>query len=261
MSERLAVPCMAIHWPTTDQGTPAPLHLVGEPAETLVRLVHFLVAAESSGSNGSLPSQFHDAVEAMVRQAALPWRGSATRTRLELPVDITRVAWIWSVLPSTYFSSGKVDKVLAAAALRQRDVRPLVGVADHFWKAKGSAVVQYIGYQWRPDPASGLIALSAGLAVASGLPLIVVWPRVFSKPGPEQVKLRESLARFKATGRGPLTDLALELGFLPEDIARFRARVSTDPDQFGTFGPDSKVGRILKDTAKLVVFGDAVVAP
>jgi hypothetical protein len=121
--------------------------------------------------------------------------------------------------------------------------------------------VLYLGYQWRPDPASGLIAFAGLLARAKKIPLIVVWPRVFRANGAERRDAMTALTRFKTRGDGPIYDLGLDLGINVDRLTSFRNRVSVDPNQFGVFSSTSKVGRILADNADACVLGDSVIIP
>lgn len=263
MSERLGVPCLAVHWPTGTGGIPAPLQspAVREPADTLVRLVHYFAQTVSPGSNRQLPADFGPTIEAMHDQAALPLRGSETRVRVDLPIDLASTDWVWAMLPEEYFGYGKADKVLAAAALRLVDRRRILGGGTPSWNRRGEAVVQYLGYQWRPDPASGLIALSAGQATVANAPLVVVWPRIFAAASRERDSMMSELRRFKQSGRGLLAEVGRELRFSPEAMAAFRDRVSVEENQFGVYQPSSKVGRILSEVAQAVILADAVITP
>jgi hypothetical protein len=194
-------------------------------------------------------------------QAALPLRGSEVRFHAELPADVLEASWIKGQLPANYFAMGKADKLLAAFVLDQLSSRSVVGDADRFWEKPGSAFVLYLGYQWRPDPACGLIALSAGQALAQGIPLVVVWPRIFLSDGAGRRSALAALTRFKSTGDGPMKDLGLAIGLSAEALEDFRARVSTGEDQYGVFSTTSKTSRILADTAQLLIAGDAAIHP
>ena len=195
----------------------------------------------------------------MRAQAAIPFSGTATRGLLRLPAEISSSRWIWEWLPSGYFGQGKADKVLAALALGLERERPIIGDGDRFWEGAGEAWVLFLGHQWRPDPASGLVALAAEAADRMGAPLVVVWPRVFSKrDGAERRSALRALGEFEARGTGAVYDEAVRLGLGADAIARFRARVSTNENQFGTYAPNSKPGRIVSDVAAALVLGDAI---
>jgi hypothetical protein len=259
MSERIGVPMVAVSWPTAPNGAPLPL---GSPAVASARDNVLLLVkrfmANPKARNSDLRTDFPDVVAAMDRQAALPLRGTVVRTKVGLPIEIERSDWILKLLPPSYFSSGKADKVLAAMVLREVSDRPTAGDGNDFWKQRGEAMVLFLGYQWRPDPASGLIALAAGQALAYGLKLIVVWPRVFAERGDAQRAAVSALKQFKDNGDGPIADEARRLRLAPQRLAQFRERLSTAEHQFGHYQAGSKVGRILTDTAQALVLGDKV---
>lgn len=260
MSEQFGVPCLAIDWPITTGGTPAPL---SSPATTpaldkLCTIVTRLSEGYGSESSdyGWIAPEVH---EAMRRQASLPYRGSETRFAVQLPIDISHTGWIREVLSTSYFASGKRDKLLASAVFTALARRPIVGQQNSpFWEHEGEAWVLYVGYQWRPDPTCGLIALAAARAKRLGLPLIVLWPRVFLERGGLRGRLLNALREFKETGEGLIREEGRRLGVDESSLHEFRNRVSTSDNQYGIYAEDSKVGRILKGTADMVVFGDAV---
>ncbi len=157
---------------------------------------------------------------------------------------------------------GKAEKVFARAALaaQRRRRLPAGAPTDGFWTRQGKAQVQYIGYQWRPDPTTGLIAFSGAVAEAAALPLIVVWPRTFLQDGRARQQLLEGWDDLRES-RGPLVSQARQLGLSEERIQRLAERAQVRDKQFGVFAPDSKVGRVLAEVADLVVFGDGLYLP
>lgn len=266
VSARFAVPCLGVDWPVTDDGTPAPLTspIVTEARQQLVGLVELLSTHPNPGANQSLAGQFPATIERMAAQATLEFRGSDTRGLAELPLTITSPAWVRSWLPDTYFSTGKADKILASYVLDLVDPRPTsdFGNSDEFTDLstiKGRVQVLYLGYQWRPDPSCGLIALSAAQAAVAGVPLLVVWPRVYYEPGAVQVAASAALRDFREDGMGPLLVEGQRLGFSADALADLRARVSGDANQFGVYSTNSKIHRVLQETATAIVFGDKVV--
>jgi len=264
MGETYNVACVGMNWPTTHDGTAAPLT---SPAalpqlHQLCDLVRALAVTAPGASLDFVADNFPDVVTAMRTQAAIPFTGTATRGLLSLPVEMTESRWIWDWLPDGYFGHGKADKVLAAVALALERERPVVGEGDPFWEREGQAWVLFLGYQWRPDPASGLVALAAETADRMGLPLVVVWPRVFrDRNGADRRSALLALNEFQASGTGAVYDEAVRLGLSGDAIARFRDRVSTNDNQFGTYAANSKPGRILADVAAAVVLGDVILAP
>lgn len=260
MTASYRLPCLAVHWPTAEDGTAAPLTSpAAEPSFVrLCGLVRLLAVTPAEESLAAVEAQFTDVLDAMQVQAAIGYRGGDTRGRLSLPAAITGSDWVWQWLPRAYFGSGKADKVLASVALGADVERPVIGDGARFWEEEGDAWVLWLGYQWRPDPASGLIALAAETARSTGVPLIVVWPRVFrTDSGPRRAAI-DSLRQFKATGDGPVREEARRLQLSDAAVAAFRERVSTNPNQFGIFQANSKPGRILADVADAVILGDAV---
>lgn len=261
------VPSLALRWPTDQNGEPLLLGASGAEA-TVRRLrdVTSLLATQAQSGTPDWSAVPTDLRAEMSAQAALPFRGSETRFTVPLPIDdIGDRSWLDSAIPRDYFGSGKADKILAWLALQGLDHRELVGPAlatgDYPWRGSGRAQVLYLGYQWRPDPASGLIAFAGLLARAKKIPLIVVWPRVFRANGAERRDAMTALTRFKTRGDGPIYDLGLDLGVSADRLASFRNRVSVDPNQFGVFSSTSKVGRILADNADACVLGDSVIIP
>lgn len=264
MSDTYGLACLGMNWPTARDGTAAPLT---SPAalpqlQQLCDLVRAISAADPSDSREVVADRFPDVLTAMRTQAALPFSGTATRGILHLPTDMPSSRWVWEWLPDGYFGHGKADKVLAALALGQNTQRRVVGTGDRFWERSGDAWVLFLGYQWRPDPASGLIALAAETASRTNVPLVVVWPRVFyERNGEARRSALRALNEFEARGTGAVYDEAVRLGLASDAIDRFRQRVSTDDNQFGTYASNSKAGRILADVARAVVLGDAVLLP
>ena len=258
MSDTFGVACLALHWPTALDGTAAPLT---SPAATpqlehLCSLVQALATADPAESRDIVAADFPDVLAAMKTQAALDFLGTATRGPLQLPAVVESSQWVWNWLPEGYFGGGKADKVLAALALGNDRQRSIVGNGQRFWTAGGEAWVLFLGYQWRPDPACGLIALAAETAVGKKL------PRVFyDRASKNRQAALKALAEFEATGTGPVYDQAVTFGLDAEAIERFRLRVSTDDKQFGAFAANSKAGRILSDVASAVVLGDVVLLP
>ena len=133
----------------------------------------------------------------MQKQAALARRGSQTRGKVKSPIDVSDPSWVHSWLPTGYFSSGKADKALQSPLSTPRDCFPLIcnKKVARWWEEEGEARVLFLGYQWRPDPAAGLIALSAASAQAEKIPLVIVWPRVFYNNGIEQKRMMDVFAR------------------------------------------------------------------
>jgi hypothetical protein len=195
----------------------------------------------------------------MDAHAAIAFRGTDTRGPLALPVELGRPDWVYDFLPDRYFYKGKAETVLASLALDSVPVRPFVGTGNDpgRWSGEGEAWVLYLGSQWRPDPACGLIVLAAAQAKGRGLPLVVVWPRVFSAHSDARERLFEALHRFKRRQDGPLAAEMARHG-RAHQISSFARRVSTSAKQFGIFTPGSKIGRVLLDTAEAAVFGDVV---
>jgi hypothetical protein len=262
MDEEFEVACLAVDWPKGPTGTPFPLtHAAVIPTlATLCALVADLTTVRRSESKAAVASRYPQLVAAMETQAAIPFRGTATRGNLTLPVDVERADWVIQWLPSRYFGSGKADKVLALLALNSCESRPIVGSGKRFWTKPGDAWVLFLGYQWRPDPASGLIALAAARAKRQNLPLIVVWPRVFLEDGAARQHLLTALSDFQAGRAAAIAHELERLGRTSDAIEAFRRRVSVDPNQFGLYAPDSKAARILAETAQTLVLGDAVIA-
>lgn len=266
LSKTKGVPCVAVDWPTGADGTPLPLRSpAARPAlQRLTDLVTFFTEKGNTGDNSSLEGDFPDVLAAMKAQASLAFTGSETRGTVNLPIDPTKTKWVTDWLPSNYFSTGKADKALAALALNAVSTRnfvPNTSKSEQWWTAGGTAQVLYLGYQWRPDPACGLIALSSTLAQASGRRLIVVWPRLYYSNSPARQASLDALTTFAESGNGSLLAQMRSLGYDATKIADFQARVSTNENQYGKYSQASKVGRILKQVADLVVFGDSVVVP
>jgi hypothetical protein len=262
MSEEFSVACLAIDWPTAPNGTPSPLN---DPAVTptlndLCSLVADFARAPPGASEALVAARYPQLTAAMDTQAGIAFRGTDTRRVVRLPVDVCRPEWVRKWLPANYFGSGKADKVLALLALESCAKRPIVGSAKHYWTEAGEAWVLFLGYQWRPDPASGLIALAAARAKRLEIPLIVVWPRVFLSDGVARRGLLKALTDFRDGGSPTIAHELRRLGKTPEAIQAFRERLNVDAKQFGLYTPDSKPGRILAETAQTLVLGDAVVA-
>lgn len=264
MSRKFNVPCLAVDWPTGTDGTPLPL---GAPAArealtTLTNLVRYFTENGNPGPNASVERDFPEVLRGMRAQAALPWTGTVTRSKIRLPIDLSSRDWILAALPGNYFEIGKADKALASLALNSLETRPMVGpnTFGPWWEEEGSVRILFLGYQWRPDPACGLIALSAAQATAEDIPLIVVWPRIFYSDGEVRRRMLLALEEFSLSGTGALADEARRLGFDADKIEGFKARVSTDSNQFGIFGAGTKTGRILAATSRAIVLGDAIYA-
>ena len=258
--KRYDVPCLAMRWPTDSNGQPLLLrsdnpHVV----ELKAVLEGFAVRPLSDPGWTAVPRPVVDAMEA---QASIVFRTSETRLVVDLPVDVESDNWIWDMLPPAYFRRGKAEKVFAHAALAGARKRRLPAHAPThgFWSKPGRAQVLYIGYQWRPDPTTGLIAFSGALADAAGLPLIVVWPRVFLNDGRARQKLLTSWDELRS-GQGCLADCARTLGYSEDAIARLGERAQIRDRQFGVFAPTSKVGRVMAEVVDLAVFGDALYLP
>lgn len=261
--EAAGVPCVALKWPTDDQfGEPFPLgdQEMSTTLGVLKRLMEGFATLPREQLWTCVPESV---IEAMRTQAAIPVRGTDVRMVIETPIEVETREWLHHLLPDGYFSSGKADKVLAKLALDSTSVRKLpAGVhCDFFWNEPGRAQVLYLGYQWRPDPASGLIAFSGSLAKRSGLPLMVVWPRVFLADSTVRRNLVASLAEFKERGTGQILQKSIELGLPRRKIQDFQRRINTEGRQFGVFSHRSKIGRILKENADLCVFGDGLYIP
>lgn len=257
------VPCLALRWPTDRQfGEPLPLNdtSMAPTLKSLKELVEGFATLAREDLWDCVPDWI---IAAMREQAAIPIRGTDVRFVIDTPIEVEESDWLRDLLPVSYMSSGKADKVLAKMALDSATRRPLPqgANADLFWSETGRAQVLYLGYQWRPDPASGLIAYSGALAKRAGLPLIVVWPRIFLSDSEIRQELLDSLTEFKETGAGMVLEKALELGLSREKILGFQKRINTDTKQFGLFSERSKVGRILKENADLCVFGDGLYRP
>lgn len=262
MSMKFNVPCLAIDWPTGTDGTPLPLTSQdASPAlQQMVNLVRYFSENSNVGANADLPRQFWAITQAMRDQASLPFTGGVTRTTIKLPIDMPSNEWVLATMPPRYFETGKADKCLASLALSSICRRPLIGPnsAGPWWGGKGLAQLLFLGYQWRPDPACGLIALSSVLAKAANAPLIVVWPRVFSADNRVRRTLLKALEQFANDGTGLLGAEIKRLGYDGTKIAAFRSRISTDAAQFGLLGMGTKTGRILSSTTAAIVLGDAV---
>jgi hypothetical protein len=260
LSGRHGVPCLAVAWPTSADGTPFPLNLAeAHHALAIVRdLVRFFAEHGNPGPNASLASDFPEVITGMRTHAARAFRGTETRGTVALPVDLLARDWIDTFLPATYFAYGKADKALASLALRALPTRALTRGVDLFWDRAGRARVLYLGYQWRPDPASGLIALTEAQRAPEER-LVVVWPRAYLDNGQGRGLVMDALRRFKRVGDGALRDELNRLGVSDKSIAEFRSRVSVNDNQFGLFRPESKPGRILQDLRALVIFGDGAV--
>lgn len=258
MSEVFQVPCLALAWPTDNYGTPLPF-TSGAAKESLTilrQVITYLSSTKPRLSNHFLRPSFPSVIEKMEDQANLYFRGSETRGTISLPVDIFGRRWIEDFLPTTYFQYGKADKSLASLALNMLDRRELQAKPqDPYWKSMGKSRILFLGYQWRPDPTCGLIALAAAQQLKDER-LVVVWPRVFLSNGPERKSAHSSLVQFKKSGQGPLRAELVKLGFSSERISEFRGRVNVSANQFGIFTPTSKPGRILRDCRALVIFGD-----
>ena len=260
-SIRHGVPSLAIAWPTDEDGIPQPLN-TPEAAAALLNLrrliIHFAEFG-NPGANTELRHEFPEVLDPILTQAAIPFRGSETRGRIELPVDLLSRDWVDHFLPATYFRYGKADKALASLALASTSRRSLLTPArDRFWERPGGARALFLGYQWRPDPSSGLIALTEAQRLAEER-LVVVWPRLFSREGPARAAAMNALRIFKETGAGALRVELDRLGISREQVNRFRARVSVEENQFGIYTPNSKPGRILSDTRSLLILGDIAI--
>lgn len=261
LADEYDVACLAVRWPTIQNGTPAPLN--SQPAakafSTLCELVRDLVTSDANDSRALVRRGYPELATAMATQAAIAYRGTDTRRKVSLPLEIERPDWVLDWLPAEYFRSGKADKALASLALRSCSSRPVDGPAtSSFWKNRGEAWVLFLGYQWRPDPSSGLIALAAARAKRLDLPLIVVWPRVFARRGAVRTGLVDALAEFQAGGTGAVAEELTRLKRPAADATAFRQRINVASSQFGVYSSTSKPGRILTDTADALVLGDAV---
>lgn len=260
LQKRFGVACLAVAWPTkSTNGQPAPMQ-DPDVQPVMARLGDFVarcLQVDPSETPGVLSAEFPDLDAAMKAHAEKAFRGGDTRHAVTLPIDIGDPTWIYEFLPESYFRLGKAEKALATLALDSCATRPVDGAGPPFWKDNGKAWVLYLGYQWRPDPSCGLIALAAAQAHSQRCPLIVVWPRVFQAKDGQRAKMLEALTQFKTTADGPLKD-ELEKHGRTSAIQTFSDRVSVDPGQFGVFTPGSKIGRVLSETASALVLGDAV---
>jgi hypothetical protein len=261
LEREFGVACMAVSWPVnSSNGQPAPLQSpIAVPAvKRMADLVARIISVPAPDTPRLVRSEFRDLSTAMEAHAEIAFRGTDTRGQLALPVELGRPDWVYDFLPESYFRQGKAEKALASLALDSTAQRPFVGPGDLArWRSEGQAWVLYLGYQWRPDPSCGLIALCATQAKARGLPLVVAWPRIFSAATGTREELLGVLRRFKATNDGPLADEMIRHGRAAQ-IADFARRVSASPGQFGLYTPLSKIGRVLADTAAAVVLGDVV---
>jgi hypothetical protein len=81
MSELYHVACLGMNWPTTRDGTAAPLTSpAAEPqVEQLCDLVRSVAASEPAASGDLVSEQFPEVITAMRAQAAIPFSGTATR--------------------------------------------------------------------------------------------------------------------------------------------------------------------------------------
>ena len=265
-SEERGVPSIALRWPTDAEGTPYPLG-VAETSRVESQLSDILSQWATRHNIDDRDAMWaatpQDVTEDMATQAAIAYRGSETRGLVTTPLDPRSLNWFWDFLPPKYFEYGKADKILAYAALLAAEMRAFEPGAPqhHPWRHEGQARVLYLGYQWRPDPTCGLIAYSGVLARAEGVPLIVVWPRVFLSDGPERQGLLSALQEFADHATGPIASYGHQLGRTADTLAAFAARISTNSTQFGLFSERSKVARILAENADLVVFGDGLYLP
>lgn len=261
LEREFGVACVAIDWPVDEaNGQPAPLQsaIAAPSMSRAADLVGRMVTVAPADTPQLVRSEFPDLSQAMAAHATIASRGTDTRGPVTLPIEIGRPAWVYEFLPDSYFRQGKAEKALATLALDSILDRPLHGPGDHArWSSNGAAWVLYLGYQWRPDPACGLIALGATQANARRLPLVVVWPRVFSANTDTRELLLGALRQFKETGEGPLA-AEMERHGQADRIPSFARRVSTSPNQFGIFTPSSKIGRVLTATAAALVLGDIV---
>ncbi|HEU4904868.1 MAG TPA: hypothetical protein VFT19_01985 [Solirubrobacterales bacterium] len=263
LEQQFGTACVAVNWTVHPRGQPVPLQ--DPSAEAIVARLTDLIGAFATHAREFsveiLSEDFPDLAAAMDAHAQIAYRGGDTRGTVELPIDVSSPDWVHQFLPDNYFRIGKADKTLASLALDSCTGRPIVnqGGKAAWTHDAGHAWVQYLGYQWRPDPSCGLIALSATKALARSLPLIVVWPRVFLGRGGKRAEMLDALQSFKGGESGQLVDEMRNQG-REEQLAAFRARVTVGPDQFGVFSPDSKIGRVLKETADALILGDAVLA-
>jgi hypothetical protein len=261
LEDDFGVACLAVNWPVrADDGQPATLQdPVTRPVmERLAELVGRVATEPPTRSPQLVSEEFPELAMAMNEHARIGYRGGDTRGAIDLPIAIGSPTWIYDFLPDEYFRIGKGEKVLASLALDSCASRPVVGDGDpSTWSNPGQAWTQYLGYQWRPDPACGLIALSATKARARNIPLIIVWPRVFASADGKRTEMLEALREFKVSGAGPLGDEMRKHGRAPK-IAAFSDRVSDRSNQFGVFTAASKIGRVLADTSDALVLGDKV---
>ena len=260
--ERYDVPCLAVRWPTDDHGQPVVLTRRHPSVVQLKSLMDEFATRRIDDTGWSFVPP--GVLDEMRVQAAIPYRVGETRLLATMPVDVEDSAWIWDLVPDDYYRSGKAEKVFAHAALDSTARRrlPQGAPGNGFWTRRGRAQVLYLGYQWRPDPATGLIAFSGALAERAGLPLVVVWPRVFMEDGPARQQLLKGWDELRV-GRGSLLAHGQRLGIGSERLIGLgaRANAGTREKQFGVFTPNSKVGRVMAEVADLVVFGDALYLP
>lgn len=265
--EEYGVPCLALRWPTDERdGEPIPL---GDPsAKRAVDELREVMVGFATQSQTKSPPNWDWIPKSILFdmrvQAGLPVRGSEVRFVVDLPVDdVESDVWLHNLLPPDYFRSGKADKVLAKVALDATKRRRLPPGSNRngFWTKAGRAQVLYFGYQWRPDPSCGLIAFSGTVARRDGLPLIVVWPRIFLAECRQRKLILAALREFHESGTGLIERTGRSLGYPRSSLATFQARINPSANQFGLFTSSSKVGRILADNVDLCVFGDALYLP
>jgi len=180
-----------------------------------------------------------------------------------------------AVIGRDYFFKGKRDKLLALRALEVSNTEKIIvrsdeslvyhqedldRIVDEIFEdySEDEFSILYSGYQWRPDPISGIVAIERARIGPERI-LILIWPRIFKDNSARRESLLDEIHIMRRGEDCALSQLLIERMDKRRESGSFVVGFSRNKKQFGLWNETSKPGRICNELCDMIILNDAVI--
>ncbi len=180
-----------------------------------------------------------------------------------------------NIIGREYFLKGKPDKLLALRALEESSISSIIVTCSENSRIHNKGLSNLInsiassynkdelhllfsGYQWRPDPISGIVA-NERARLGLDHRLVLIWPRIFYSNNDTRSQLIMEIKNVNNGKSCDLLNLVNERARNHSNSGRSIITFSDNDNQFGIWNSRSKQAKICTDLCDMIILNDAII--